>query len=106
SVALEYVLESADDQTLQIELRCDAQVELHIECIVMRHERPRRSTARDRLHHRRFDFEKASLHQELADCLNDARALDEREACLLVHYQVDVTLPIAQLLIREAVKLF
>ena len=60
-------LEAADDQPLQIQLRRDAQEELHVERVVVRHERPRQRAAGDRLHHRRLDFEIAARVQEPAD---------------------------------------
>ena len=36
-------LEAADDEPLQIQLRRDAQEEIHVERVVVRHERPRRA---------------------------------------------------------------
>jgi len=47
-VDLEDPFESADGEALQIELRRDTQVEIHVERVVMRHERTRDSRAGDR----------------------------------------------------------
>ena len=57
-VAIDLVdaVEAADDEALEIELRRDAQEEIHIEGVVVGPEGPRRGTAGDLLHHRRFDF--------------------------------------------------
>ena len=70
AVDLEHLLEAADDQPLQVQLGRDAQVQLHVERVVMRDERPRRGAARDRMHHRRLDFEVAARDEELADRLH------------------------------------
>ena len=99
AVDLEHLLEAADDEPLQVELRRDAQVELHVERVVVRHERPRRGAARDRMHHRRLDFEIAARDEELADRLHDLRALDEHVARLRIGDEVDVALPVALLLV-------
>ena len=74
AVDLEHPLEAADDQPLQVQLGRDAQVQLHVERVVVRDERPRRGAAGDRLHHRRLDFEEAARDEELADRLHDLRA--------------------------------
>ncbi len=74
AVDLVHALEAADDQPLQIQLRRDAQVHVEVERVVMRHERPRRRTARDRLHHRRLDFEEIERIEEIAQVAHDARA--------------------------------
>ena len=65
AIDLVHAIEPADHQPLQIELRRDAQKQVHVERIVMRLERPGRGAAGDLLHHRRFDFEKAALIKEL-----------------------------------------
>ena len=64
AVDLVDAVEAADDQALQIELRRDAQEEVHVERVVMGLEGPRRGAAGDLLHHRRFDFEVAALVEE------------------------------------------
>ena len=46
----------ADDQTLEVQLRRNAQIELHIERVVMGHKRPRCGAPRYGLHHRCFYF--------------------------------------------------
>ncbi len=39
AVDLEHSIEATDDQTLEIELRCNAHVHFHVQRVVMRHER-------------------------------------------------------------------
>ena len=68
AVDLVDALQAADDQPLQVQLRRDAQEELHVERVVMRHERPRQRAAGDRLHHRRLDLEVAAGVQERRGC--------------------------------------
>ena len=62
-IAIDFVdpVQAADNQPLQIQLRRDAQIQIHIERVVMRDERARRRASIDRLHHRRFDFYKSTL---------------------------------------------
>ena len=78
AVDLEHPLDAADGQPLQIELGRDAQVEIHVERVVMRHERPRQRAAGDRLHHRRLDLEVAARGHELANRRDDAAARSRR----------------------------
>jgi hypothetical protein len=105
AVDFENLLETADDQTLQVQLGGDAQELLHVERVVVRDERLGRGAAGDRVHHRRFDFEEAVPVHVIADRGDDATAGEEGEAGFLVHDQVDVTLAILHFLIGQAVEL-
>ena len=67
AVDLEHPLHAADEQPLEVEFRRDAQVEVHVERVVVRDERPGRGAAGDRLHHRRLDLEESALVEEPAD---------------------------------------
>jgi hypothetical protein len=60
-VAVDFVdaIESADDQPLEIKFGRDAQIQIHVERVVMGHERPRHRAAGDGLHHRRFDLDES-----------------------------------------------
>ena len=64
AVDLVDALEAADDQALQVQLGRDAQVEVHVERVVVGDEGPRRGAAGDRLHHRRLDLEEAARVEE------------------------------------------
>ncbi len=103
AVDLVHTLETADHQPFQVELRCDAQVHVDAERVVVRDERPGYCTARDRLHHRRLDLEEAPCIEHVAQETHEARALLEHRAAVLVHDQVDIALTIARLGIRKAV---
>ena len=95
-------LEAAHHQPLQVEFRRHAQVEVSPQRVVVRDEGPRRGAARNRVHHRRLDFEIAALVQERAQCRDDARAGAEHFAHAGVHDEVEIALPIADLQVREA----
>ena len=69
----------------------------------MRLERLRRRAARDRLHHRRLDFAKTARVQKIANFANDRDPLFKHLARFFIGDQVEVTLPIALLDIREAI---
>ncbi len=60
-VAIDFIhaIESAHHQPLQIKFRRDAQVQIHVERVVVRHKRTRHRAACDGLHHRRLDFDKS-----------------------------------------------
>ena len=63
---LEHPVEAADDQPLQVELGRDAQVEVHVERVVVRDERPGGGAAGDRVQHRRLDLDVAAVDEVLA----------------------------------------
>ncbi len=64
-----------------------------------------RGAARDRVHHRRFDFHEAVAAHIVADRLDDGRTGAEGKARFLVHDQVDVALAILHFLVGQAVEL-
>ncbi len=80
AIDLVHALEAADHQTLQIKLRRDAQIQIDVERVVMRDERPRHRAARDRLHHRRLDFQEVQRVEEIAQVLHQPRARPETSA--------------------------
>ena len=104
AVDLEHLLEAADGQPLQVQLRRDAQVELHVERVVVRDERPRERAAGNRLHHRRLDLEIAARGHELAD-------RRRRRGCAIsntrresgIDDQIEIALAIADLDVGQAV---
>ena len=105
AVDLEDLLDAADRQPLQVQLRRDAQVQLHVERVVMRDERPRQRAAGDRLHHRRLDLEIAARRQELADRRDDPAARLEHAPRVGVDDQIEVALAVADLDVGQAVPL-
>ncbi|RMS27317.1 hypothetical protein ALP71_05775, partial [Pseudomonas coronafaciens pv. garcae] len=105
AVDLKDFFEPADHQTLEVQLWRDTQEHFQVECIVMGFERLGSSTAGNGLQHRRFDFEEVALHQEATDMSDYLRAHAERLTHVFVDDQVDVTLTIALLGVRQAVVL-
>ena len=58
---LEHPVEAAHDQSLEVQLRGNAQVEVGVERVVVRHERAGGRAAQDRVQHRRLDLDVAAL---------------------------------------------
>ena len=98
------LLQPADDQPLEIELRRDAEVAVLVERVVVRDERPGERAAVARLEHRRLHLDEAPLVEDAPDRRNRAGTEQSVLARLLVHQQVEVALAVAQLDVREAVE--
>src|SRR5262249_49614132 len=79
------LLQPADDESLEIELGRDAQVEVGVELVVMGDEWPRERTAVARLQDGRLDLDESRLVEIAANRRHDARARDERITRLGVH---------------------
>ncbi len=97
-------LEPADDQALEIELRRDAEIEVALELVVVRHEGACERSAVARLQHRRLDLDEALAVEVGAHGGDDARPQDEGGSRLLVDEQVQVALAVAELDVREPVE--
>jgi hypothetical protein len=104
AVDLVDALDAAHDQPLEVQLRRDAQIEPHVERIVMRDKRSRRRATRDRLHHRRLDLQVTLGIHRLPQCLDHLRAHAEYALCRFVDDQVEVALPVARFLVLQPVK--
>jgi len=98
-------LETAYHQPLQIELRGDAQEQVHVQGVMVGGEGTRHRPAGDGLHHRRLHLQELPGVEEAADELDDAGASLEGLAGGLVHDQVQVAPAIALLLVAESVEL-
>ena len=77
AVDLVDTVEAADDQTLEVEFRRDAQGERDVERVVVGLEGARCGAAGDGVEHGGFDFEVAARVEEVADRAEDVGALDE-----------------------------
>ena len=97
-------LEPADDQALEVELGRDAQVEVGVELVRVRHERIGEGAAVAGLEDRRLDLEEAVLVEVAADRGDHARPQLEVGARLVVHQQVEVALPVARLGLGQPVE--
>ena len=71
AVHFEDLVEPADEQSFQVKLRRDAQIEIDPERLVMRAKRLRRRAARDGLQHRRFHFLKPARFHEAPHLAHD-----------------------------------
>ncbi len=82
-----------------VQLRRDAHEQSHIQIVVMGGEGLGGGAARDHVHHRRLDLEKAELVKEAAHVGDDLRAHLELLAHLRVDDEVQVALAIPRLLV-------
>ena len=98
-------LEAAHHQPLQVQLRGDAQEQIHPERVVVRDERPRHGPAGDRLHHRGFDLDVAALVEEAPHRAHHRASQHEDAAHLGVREQVEVALAVAGFDVGEPVPL-
>lgn len=89
AVDFKHALQTADYQAFQVQLWRNAQVERDVQSVVVGHERFRRRAARNRVHHRGFDFEIMLVHHKIAHGLDDLAAFDEGIARFFVGNQVD-----------------
>ena len=105
AIDLEHPLDTAHYQTLQIQLRCDTQIQIHVEAVVMRNKGSRRRATRHHLHHRCLDFEITALVQKAPDELDHCGANAEHAARVIVHDEVEIALTIARFEIRQAMPL-
>ena len=104
TVDFEYTLEATNHQTLEVQFRRDTQVHVEIQRVMVGDKRTRSGTARDHLHHRRFNFHKAAVHHELANTREDLRAHFKGVAGFIVRDEIQITLTIARFLILQAVE--
>ena len=99
---LVHPLQPADQQPLEVQLVRDAEIERHVERVVVGDERPRRRAAVERLEDRGLHLEEVPLVEEPADPADRLRAEPEHLAHLGMHRQVGVALAVAHLGIGEA----
>ncbi len=92
AVDLVDLLEAAHHQPLQVQLRRDAQVHLHVQRVVMRDERPCRRAARNGLHHGCFHFHETPAIELLAHPADELRACHEHRSGLFIDDEVDIPL--------------
>ena len=106
AIDFEDALESAHNQAFQVQFRRDPQIKFHVQRVVMRLERFRRRAARNRLHHRRFHFEKIPRKEKLPDRADCFGAFDENLFDVRIDNQIHVTLAIARFHVFQAVPFF
>ncbi len=89
AVDLEHPVEPAHDGALEEQLGRDAQVELGVERVGLRHERPGRGAAVLHLQHRRLDLDVSAVGERLPQRRVDLRAGAHGLAGLVAHDQVE-----------------
>ena len=80
-------------------------IQVHVERIVVRLERPRQRAAGNRLHHRRLDFEIPARGHERADRGDHAASRLEDPARIGIDDEIEVALPVADFDVGQAVPL-
>ena len=96
---------AAHHESLQIELRRNAQKELHIKGVMRGHKRTRRRTAGNRLHHGGLYLQIAARLHEAAHQADNLRALLKGSHRLRICEHVHVPLAIANLCVFKTVPL-
>ena len=106
SIDFKHALESAHDQSFEVEFRRDAQVEVPIERVVVRHERAGRGSPGNGLHHRRFHFQESVSGEIGSDARHDPAARFKHGVDVRVGDQIHVALPVPGFNVRQAVPFF
>ena len=102
---LEHPLHPADDESLQVQLECDAQEHGHVEGVVMGDEWPGMSPAGLDVQHRGLDLDEALLVEGAAEAGDDGMADLEGAPGIGVHDEVGVSLTEPGVGVGEAVPL-
>ncbi len=100
-----HALNTADDQTLEVQLSRNAHVHINVERVVVRDERARRRAAGDGAEHGGLDLHEAQAVQIAAQVSHEPAADLEIALALRIHDQIHVALAVAQLRVRHAVEL-
>ena len=95
----------ADEQPLEMQLECDAEKQVAIQRVVVGLKRTRMAAAGNFLQHRRLHVDEPTLVQQTSHRRDDLAARAKHLAHLRVGDQVDVSLPVANLDVLQAVPL-
>ena len=106
AVDLENPVQTANNKAFQVQLRGNAEVQFHIQSVVMGYERPGRCPSGNLMHHGCFNFQKIAIGHEAADQVDDAGALEEYFTCFRIYDQVNIALAVAGFHIGQAMKFF
>ena len=98
-------LEASDDQSLEVQLERDTELDVLVQRIIVSLERPGCGTAGVGHQHRCLDFHESPAVEEVTDLLDDLGSLDEGIFNLGINDQVQIPLAIAHVGIGEAVML-
>ena len=106
SAYLVYSFEPADDQSLEVKLERDPQLEILVKSVEMSLERPCRGASCIGDEHGGLDLHEALGVEVTSDRADYLRSLDERVLYVGIHNEVDVSLTVSEIRIRETVKFF
>ncbi len=95
SADLIHSFHAAHDQPFQIKFRCDAQVHIQIQRIVMRDKRPCRRAAGDRIEHRGFHLNESVAVQIIPDGSDDLGAFDEGILNAGIHDHIQIAFSVS-----------
>ena len=98
--------QTADEQALQVQFRRNAQVNIHVEGVVVGLEGTGSRAAGNRVQHRRFYFQKAPFVQILTNALDNLGPFNKRVFYFRIDDEIQIPLAIARFLIRQAVEFF
>ena len=101
---LEDTLHAADDQSLQVELQGNAELDVLVQSVEMGLEGTGRGAACVGDQHGGLDFDEVSACQEVPDLADDLGSLIESDPGLIVHDQVHITLSVAHVCIHQSVE--
>src|SRR4029077_20136744 len=93
----------AANQPLEIQLKRDAQLHVHLVSVVVGNEWPRRRPSRNGLQQWGFDFKISSLVEEPTNGGDDLCALQENLASVRIADEIEVTMSVALLHVGKAV---
>src|SRR6185437_14085692 len=90
-------IDSPNDEALQIKLRRDAHIKIHVKGVVVSNKRTRCGASENRMHHRGLYFQIAASIEEFADVANDRSTLKKDMAHALIGDQIQVASSVAHL---------
>ena len=88
-------IQSADNQPLEIKLRCYTEIEINVKRVVMCYEGTCRRSAGNRRKHRRLHLEEIALIEIATNGLYDPCPFAESITDLIIDHKINITLTIA-----------
>mmetsp|Transcript_8923 Transcript_8923/g.24044 ORF Transcript_8923/g.24044 Transcript_8923/m.24044 type:complete len:656 (-) Transcript_8923:29-1996(-) len=98
---LKHPIQTTDDEHLEVEFGRHTHVQLEIQVVMIRNERPSGCSPRNHVHHRRLHLEEPSLVQERAHTLDDLGTRSKDIGHARIHNQVQISLPVPRLLVGQ-----
>jgi hypothetical protein len=99
-------IKPTDDQLLEEELRSDSHIELHIQIVVVSHERSGSSTSRNHIHHRGLNLEEVEVVEVSSHELDNLGSGYEVLTGAVVHNQIEETLSVTSFSVLQADAVF